>query len=94
MALTEMVVAYDVAADDDRARLAAFLSHSGVRLQRSVFQCLVDSDRVDDFVESLRSFVDEGSDVVHVFRQCSACSDLRHEIGQAPPELGVMYWII
>ena len=94
MALTELLVTYDVSANDDRARLAAYLCRHGVRLQRSVFQCRLESDDAPEFMERLSAFIDPTTDVLHVFRQCGPCGDAAVAFGQAPPDLGVEYWIV
>lgn len=92
--MIQAIVAYDVSANDDRARLAAYLSRRGVRLQRSVFQCRIEPDELDELLDAIVSIIDPATDVVHVFRQCSTCRDDSIEFGQAPVDLGVECWII
>lgn len=94
MAVVELVVAYDVSDDDDRARLAAYLSHHGVRLQRSVFQCKIPGAELPGFLDALDGFISPDDDVLHVFRQCAPCAGSRHEYGQVPLDLGVRYWVV
>uniref|UniRef100_UPI003CD06BCA CRISPR-associated endonuclease Cas2 n=1 Tax=Saccharothrix mutabilis TaxID=33921 RepID=UPI003CD06BCA len=53
MAMTTLVC-YDVSDDITRARLAAYLQHRGNRIQRSVFLCHLDPDKLTE----LRTHVD------------------------------------
>ena len=89
------IFAYDVSRDDARARVAALLSHHGVRLQRSVFQAEVSTlSDLQELVHVVTSLIDPATDTVHVFRQCETCWAARREHGQAPPPTDVAYWIV
>jgi CRISPR-associated protein Cas2 len=92
--VVEVVVAYDVGDDDRRSRVAAYLSRTGVRLQQSVFQCRVPRGGADTLVEGVAALIDERTDVVHVFVQCADCRSKAVQLGQAPPDLGVRYWVV
>lgn len=94
MAVTRVIVAYDVHDDDRRARLAAHLSKVGVRLQRSVFECILDADTLQATMQTVEAIVDLRTDVVHGFRQCAACQDEVVRIGQASEGLDIEYWIV
>lgn len=94
MALTEVVVAYDVSSNDHRAMLAARLSRWGVRLQRSVFVCQLPAASMEELVTEWEGLINLESDVLHIFRQCANCGSQRTELGQAPRDLDARYWII
>lgn len=85
------VVAYDIADDLDRARVAAVLARSGLRLQRSVFQ--VAPDDLDAALADVAQLVDLDHDVVQAFRQCRDCRDQQRDVGQAGPSLRDHWWI-
>lgn len=89
-----MVVAYDISDDEDRARLAAFLSHHGTRIQRSVFRCEVNQLDIDRFTLDCERFCDPDIDVLHLFRLCRACQDHSHTYGQALPDVTQWYYIL
>lgn len=88
------VVTYDVADDNRRAKLAARLSRMGVRLQESVFDCELDPASLEDTVDAIAPYVNERTDVLHVFVQCEECVGKRHSFGSAPSHMGEQYWIV
>lgn len=89
-----LVVAYDVSDDGRRARLAAKLAMWGDRVQKSVFECLLDDDTFEGFVEELDGLIDPARDVVHLYRQCRPCRDAVVVLGTAEPDPGVRYWVL
>ena len=89
-----IVVAYDVRDDDRRARLAALLSTHGLRIQKSVFECLVDDASIADIVSRADELLDLDHDTFHVFHQCEACGPKRHAAGQVASVLHELYWIV
>ena len=78
--MIQLVVAYDISDNDARARLAAYLSHNGTRLQRSVFLCEVKSSNMDQFFSECESRCDPDSDVLHMFPLCRGCSGDAHKL--------------
>lgn len=87
-----VVVAYDVASDSRRARLAAALAAWGYRLEESVFQLRLDSSELDEVRETVREVIDADDDVVHVFPMCATCAGRAEVLGTAPaPEDGSLY---
>lgn len=89
-----VLVAYDVSDDRDRSRLGMLLSHSGVRLQRSLFECDLNGQGIDYVLEKGRSLLALNRDVMHLFPQCEDCRKGRRSIGQAPGDLDEDYWIV
>lgn len=76
------VIAYDIADDSRRTRVAAFLEGWGRRVQKSVFECELSSDELSAVRERLRSLVMIQEDRVHLYRQCAACGESRVAMGQ------------
>lgn len=93
MALS-VIVAYDVSDDADRVRVSALLSHHGVRVQRSVFECVLDAEELKTLLERVRNLVDLSTDTVHAFPLCRPCSGISVRIGQADRPLEERYWIV
>ena len=89
-----VVVAYDIGDDDRRARVAARLSRFGVRIQRSVFDCVVDEDGLAAITSLGEHGIDLDKDVLHVLPQCTTCRDRRAAFGQVDDVLGVLYWVV
>ena len=77
------VVAYDVHDDRVRASLAAVLEGWGVRVQRSVFECDVDTAAVDELVaDILRVFDDPSQGDVRLYRLCERCEKASVGMGE------------
>ena len=93
MALT-VIIAYDISSDNARARVAAMISVWGDRIQRSVYQCLLTTEALDDLLARIEATIDHQSDTVHVFRQCASCSTATRYVGQATQPAEHPYWII
>lgn len=85
------IIAYDVTRDLDRERVAARLSQHGLRLQQSVFQ--VEHDDAEALVGGLAGLIDLDRDTVQAFRQCEACEQRQHGIGQTGPSLRERWWV-
>lgn len=88
------VIAYDVSADDDRARVAAVLCAFGDRVQKSVFECNLDQDELAHVVGKLQSIVKPSTDSVKIYRQCAACDQAVRIIGQAERRSTDRFWIV
>lgn len=89
-----VVIAYDVRDNDRRARLAAALALHGLRVQKSVFECLVDEAELAAIVAKAKDLLDLDHDVFHVFHQCDTCGPKRHAAGQVATVLHDLYWIV
>ena len=68
------VVAYDIADDRRRNRVAKILEDYGDRVQESVFEMILDTDaRYVALYARLESAIDPAADRIRVYRLCSAC---------------------
>ena len=83
MALT-VVLAYDVASDSRRTRLASALEEWGYRLQESVFQLRLENGELDEVRERVDGIIDADDDVVHLYPLCAACLSRGEVHGPAP----------
>ena len=72
MALT-VVLAYDIAADSRRTRLAAALEGWGYRIQESVFSLRLEDDELGQVRTCVDEIIDADDDVVHIYPLCAAC---------------------
>lgn len=89
-----VVVAYDIAADGDRAKVAAVLSRWGDRIQKSVFACTLSTDELDEVLARIEKTMKVDHDVVHVFFQCASCADQERLLGQAESFDVPRYWVV
>lgn len=88
------VIAYDITSDRQRARVAAILSAFGDRTQKSVFECSLDPEELAAVLANVRDKVDVSGDSVRAYRQCTACDEASHSIGQASARTTQPYWIV
>ena len=83
MAIT-VIVAYDIASNTRRAKLAAALEGMGYRLQESVFQLRLSPQELDEARTTITKIIHETDDVVHVYPLCAACCGRAEVFGTAP----------
>ena len=73
------VIAYDIADERRRARLAAALLDFGRRIEESVFLASVDEELAAEMRQRIQTIIELSEDCVHVFALCGAC-DARTEV--------------
>lgn len=83
MAMT-VIVAYDIASNSRRVRVANMLEGRGYRIQESVFQLRLDRAELDDVRQKIAKLIRIEEDVVHVYPLCSACEGRAEVHGIAP----------
>lgn len=87
-----VVIAYDIASDARRIRLAASLESRGHRLQESVFQLRLETEELALVREEIGGIIDQDDDVVHIFPLCETCLGRREVHGTVPtPDDGGLY---
>ena len=81
-----VVLAYDIAADSRRTRLAAALEGWGYRIQESVFSLRLEDDELGQVRTCVDEIIDADDDVVHIYPLCAACL-ARGEVHGTAPDL-------
>ena len=94
MAALTRVVAYDVADDNRRARVAALLQAHGDRIQQSVYLLTIETARMEQVLDALRQLIDASADNMYVFSQCVDCWSSHIELGLAHPPHESHYWCV
>ena len=90
-----LVIAYDVSDNARRTVLSRRLARVGVRVQESVFECLVEDDELDDLEAHLTSLIEPASDVLNVYSQCDRCETRAVTLGsQRSDLLDALYWLV
>lgn len=89
-----LVVAYDVADDRRRERVARVLEHYGVRVQYSVFECVLGRARYRELREMLLARIDPVEDAVAFYRLCRGCGGRVRRMGVSPPDPDPQYLIL
>jgi CRISPR-associated protein Cas2 len=68
-----IVVSYDVPNDLRRTRLAHALKDFGVRVQYSVFECLLEVEQLELLRSRVSKLVNAAEDSVRIYRFCEDC---------------------
>lgn len=93
--MTTIVVAYDIADDRRRERVATLLSGYGPRVQLSVFECLIRSEtEATDLRRQLRGLIDSMEDQVRLYALPKASAQSTVILGARVVEEMQSYWII
>ena len=77
------IIAYDIADNKRRLRVAKTLESWGYRIQEFVFQLRLDSATLARVRLSLAALISEGDDVIHIYPICSSCADCADILGAA-----------
>ena len=81
-----LVVAYDVADDRRRDRVAKLLEDFGVRVQYSVFECVLGPADYRRLRAELEQRVNMAEDAVAFYRLCRRCGARVRRLGRPPPD--------
>lgn len=68
-----VVVCYDVVDDRKRQRLAKLMTSYGERVQKSVFECLLDDRKYLKMKEEIGRIIDWEQDSVRYYTLCKGC---------------------
>lgn len=90
----KVVVAYDVVEDSRRGKLAAVLAGYGVRLQKSVFECLLPDGGLDEILAAAERHLNLKTDRFVVLPVCASCEETRVVLGQVLEIQEDPFWIL
>lgn len=77
------VIAYDIADNKRRLRVAKTLESWGYRIQESVFQLRLDADSLARVHVKLAALISDTEDVIHIYPICASCADRADILGAA-----------
>ncbi|WP_246777845.1 CRISPR-associated endonuclease Cas2 [Buchananella hordeovulneris] len=80
----DAIIAYDIASNRRRTRIAALLEGWGFRIQESVFQLSVSQAELAEIQRQLQELIVESDDVIHIYRLCRSCANGIVVLGTAP----------
>ena len=89
-----VVVAYDVVDDARRGRVANVLLDCGVRVQYSVFECVLARTELRELARRLRGCIDEVEDAVAFYPVCRKCRARVLRMGRPPAPPDPQYRIL
>lgn len=75
------IIAYDIADNKRRLRVAKTLESWGYRIQESVFQLRLDTATLARVRARLAALVSDAEDVIHIYPICSSCADHADTLG-------------
>ena len=78
------IVCYDICDDGRRTKVAKALEDYGTRVQFSVFEVLLSSDRLAQLRERVKSLLDLDQDSVRIYTLCTRCTRALDIIGAGP----------
>jgi CRISPR-associated protein Cas2 len=79
-----IVVAYDIADDRRRQKIAKLLVQYGLRCNESVFECLLTEAKISKLQQQLLKLADEQEDIILYYYLCKPCVLKRESIGRRP----------
>ena len=88
-----VVISYDISDGGMRKKVANILLDHGVRVQYSVFECLVDVKTLDKLIVMLSPFT-EGSDSIRFYQICEACLKKMVLLGSGEVTEEVMFHLV
>lgn len=71
-----LVVSYDIVDDRRRTRVAEILEAYGKRVQKSVFECRLDDQKILEMSQRIESEIDLVEDSVRYYFLCQRCRAL------------------
>lgn len=66
-------VAYDIVDNKRRRKLHKFLKQYGLNVQKSIFQCVVTKEVLENLVNKMRKYMDERVDKLYIYPVCERC---------------------
>jgi len=77
------IIAYDIADNKRRLRVAKTLESWGYRIQESVFQLRLDSATLARVRSRLAALISDSEDLIRIYPICSSCADRADILGAA-----------
>lgn len=77
-----LVITYDVTDDRRRAEIASELKNFGKRVQKSVFECYLDRDQLNELKVRIERYMDFGEDSIRYYYLCKKDGKNIEFIGQ------------
>jgi CRISPR-associated protein Cas2 len=89
-----VVIAYDIQDDRRREALAKLLLEYGTRMQKSVFECLLEKRELDRLVEKVRPFVETSLESVRFYVLCHRCMEQSAHVGGLPLNRDPLFYLV
>ena len=90
---TRFVIAYDIANDARRTKLANFLLDYGARVQKSVFEADLDEKEAQEILKRAANYMEDG-DSFRLYPLCRACVAHIQFLGEPDLLQETEFWIV
>lgn len=77
-----VIITYDIADEKRLRKVAILMEDYGIRVQRSVFECLIEERQVIQLIDKLMKIIEVKEDSTRIYRMCGNCQDRVQIIGQ------------
>ena len=67
------IICFDISNDKNRRKVVKLLKNSGTRVQKSVFECLLDDKQFIDLKDNLEKIIDWNTDSLRYYQLCEHC---------------------
>jgi CRISPR-associated protein Cas2 len=85
------IVSYDIPNDRRRTKIATLLLGYGLRVQESVYECVLDSAQFSQLQQRLRPLIRPATDAVRIYRLCKVCEGRTEVLGGEAPHRHDVY---
>ncbi len=76
-----VVVSYDIPNDKRRTKIFKQMENYGKRVQYSVFEAVVDDNKLKEMTDNLKDLIDKEEDSIRVYKLCESCFDKANVYG-------------
>ena len=77
-----ILVTYDIVKNKNRIKLRKFLLDYGYPVQKSVFELMLDWDKLERLKREIQKYVKDSQDSVRFYQVCDACRQNVKVLGQ------------
>jgi CRISPR-associated protein Cas2 len=89
------LVTNDIGNDRVRSRVSTVLESAGWHVQKSVFECVIDGDGLEQLTRRLKRELELGpGGNVRVYRLCASCLQASYGLGRVEPGPGGEPWVV
>ncbi|MCM8760084.1 MAG: CRISPR-associated endonuclease Cas2 [Candidatus Omnitrophica bacterium] len=68
-----IVISYDIADDKRRNKVAKTLENYGTRVQYSVFECILEKEKLVELQNTLNKIIENEKDSIRFYQLCESC---------------------
>jgi CRISPR-associated protein Cas2 len=77
-------ISYDISDDSRRNPISKILERYGTRVQFSLFECNLDTDRLTELLQKLEEIIKPDEDSLRCYPLCNSCLENINRIGGPP----------